>query len=105
MASLASPPPKGSMNGILAIPAFATQKPSPSSQKSASTKAASSKSTSPRLKLVVRRLPPSLSQAEFETALGDEWRIGAGKIDWCVYKEGKISKECVSVKSGMQRSI
>lgn len=51
------------------------------------------KTAAPRLKLLIRRLPPGLTQAEFETALGDDWKIGGGKVDWFQYKEGKVSKE------------
>ncbi|KAL8840636.1 MAG: hypothetical protein Q9176_003749 [Flavoplaca citrina] len=46
-----------------------------------------------RLKLVVRRLPPGLTQEEFETSLGAEWRVGSGKVDWAAYKPGKVSKD------------
>lgn len=49
------------------------------------------------LKLVIRRLPPGLSQEEFETSLGEEWKVGGGRVDWAVYKPGKISKEWVHV--------
>lgn len=51
------------------------------------------RSTMPRLKLVIRRLPPGLTQEEFETSLGDEWRVSSEKVDWAVYKPGKVSKE------------
>ena len=30
---------------------------------------------------------------EFELALGDEWKLGAGKVDWKLFKPGKVSKE------------
>ncbi|KAL8714360.1 MAG: hypothetical protein Q9220_001693 [cf. Caloplaca sp. 1 TL-2023] len=46
-----------------------------------------------RLKLVIRRLPPGLSEVEFQTALGNEWDIGSGKVDWATYKPGKVSKD------------
>jgi len=47
----------------------------------------------PRLRLIVRRLPPGLTETEFWDALGTEWRVGQGKVDWAAYKAGKISKE------------
>ncbi|KAL8732535.1 MAG: hypothetical protein Q9166_002749 [cf. Caloplaca sp. 2 TL-2023] len=50
-------------------------------------------SSATRLKLVVRRLPPGLTQEEFEASLGDEWRVGSGRVDWAVYKSGKVSKD------------
>ena len=53
----------------------------------------SSKNPSPRLKVVVRRLAPGLTESEFYAALGEEWRETAGKVDWASYKAGKISKE------------
>jgi len=46
-----------------------------------------------RLKVVVRRLPPGLTQSGFENALGEEWKLGNGKLNWVVYKPGKVSKE------------
>ncbi|PYH49726.1 putative nonsense-mediated mRNA decay protein Upf3 [Aspergillus saccharolyticus JOP 1030-1] len=76
-----------SAGGVLQVPAAATQK-----NASATTKKAP-KPPVPRLKLIIRRLPPGLTQAEFETALGPDWKTGAGKVDWFVYKPGKVSKE------------
>lgn len=74
--------------GILPIPASATQKRNPAQTDSMSTRIAA-----PRLKLVIRRLPPALTEAEFEAALGDDWKVNGGKVDWVVYKAGKTSKE------------
>jgi regulator of nonsense transcripts 3 len=34
-----------------------------------------------------------LTKAEFETIVGDEWKLGAGKVDWMNWRKGKISKE------------
>lgn len=56
-------------------------------------KGGSAGATPPRLKLIIRRLPPVLTQAEFATGLGTEWGIGGGRIDWFMYKGGKVSKE------------
>ncbi len=83
-------------NGVLSIPASATQKRSGQDSESLNSKPAST-----RLKLIVRRLPPGLTQAEFEEALGDDWRVNGGKVDWAVYKEGKVSRE---YDSTLQRS-
>lgn len=79
----------GKPAGVLQIPVSATQKgtPAPAPAKSAAKPAA------PRLKLIVRRLPPGLTQAEFETNLGDDWKVGSGQVDWFQYKPGKVSKE------------
>lgn len=79
--------PGKSTGGVLQIPAAATQKNPPKPAKKPP------KPATPRLKLLVRRLPPGLTQAEFETALGEEWKAGGGKIDWLQYKPGKVSKE------------
>ncbi|THC90945.1 hypothetical protein EYZ11_009595 [Aspergillus tanneri] len=80
-------PTAKSTGGVLQIPAAATQKNSIATPKKALKPAA------PRLKLLVRRLPPGLTQAEFETALGADWKTGAGKVDWFQYKPGKVSKD------------
>ncbi|KAL8722523.1 MAG: hypothetical protein Q9181_007467 [Wetmoreana brouardii] len=72
--------------GVLKIPASATQaRPSMAS--------AAGTTSNSRLKLVIRRLPPGLSQAEFESALDEDWQVGSGKVDWTVYKPGKVSKD------------
>ena len=71
-------------NGVLAVPASQmagnTVKPSP-------TKSAD------KLKVVVRRLAPALTEEEFTTILGDEWKVGQGKVDWFSYGPGKDSKK------------
>ncbi|PGG99356.1 hypothetical protein AJ79_08550 [Helicocarpus griseus UAMH5409] len=78
--------PKLSSAGVLPISASVTQKGGSSNKPS-------SKAAAPRLKLLVRRLPPGLTQQEFEAALGDEWKLGNGKVDWLLLKEGKVSKD------------
>lgn len=75
-------------NGVLSIPASATQKRTAAGSVRPFTKAAT-----PRLKVIIRRLAPGLTLAEFEAGLGDEWKVSGGKVDWFVYKEGKVSKE------------
>ncbi|KAK4892991.1 hypothetical protein LTR27_008528 [Elasticomyces elasticus] len=55
----------------------------------AAARAAPSKS-SLRLKIEVRRLPPSLTLSEYEEVLGDEWKLGRGKVDWREYRPGKL---------------
>ena len=77
--------PQAAVNGIL--PVSVLQKGNPA-QPPRGPKAAQ-----PRLKLICRRLPPGLTKAEFETALGDEWKRGAGKVDWINYRKGSISTE------------
>ena len=75
-------------NGVLSIPASATQRKNGPSQESQLSRASTA-----RLKIILRRLPSGLTQAEFEETLGDDWRNGGDKIDWVVYKSGKVSKE------------
>ncbi|KAE8164411.1 Smg-4/UPF3 family-domain-containing protein [Aspergillus tamarii] len=86
-----------STGGVLQIPIAATQKNTANASATAAAAAPTPKKApkpaAPRLKLLVRRLPPGLTQAEFETAIGPEWKIGAGKIDWFQYKPGKVSKD------------
>ncbi|KAL4797985.1 Smg-4/UPF3 family-domain-containing protein [Aspergillus venezuelensis] len=72
--------------GVLQIPASTTQKNAPAAKKAP-------KPPAPRLKLLVRRLPPGLTQEEFETALGPDWKVGGGKVSWAQYKPGKVSKD------------
>lgn len=58
-----------------------------------SKKAPPMKAAGPRLKVVVRRLAPGLTETEFLAHIGDQWRVGQGKVDWFMYKPGKDSKE------------
>ena len=51
------------------------------------------KAGSQRLKVVIRRLPPGLTQKEFEAVLGEEWKVGGGQVDWAQFKPGKLSRE------------
>lgn len=53
------------------------------------------------MKLIIRRLAPGLTQPEFEEALGEEWKVNGGKVDWAVYKQGKVSKEYGNILSKM----
>jgi len=53
------------------------------------------KSTTARSKVLIRRLPPGITQAEVETGLGEAWQAGKGKVDWISFRPGKASKECV----------
>jgi len=46
-------------------------------------------------KVVVRRLPPAMTEDEFTSILGDDWRVGHGKVDWFSYYPGKVSQQSV----------
>tara|TARA_R110002060_G_scaffold18198_1_gene25091 strand:+ start:169 stop:408 length:240 start_codon:yes stop_codon:yes gene_type:complete len=56
-------------------------------------KPAPAKPAAVKLKTIIRRLPPGLTQDEFTTILGEDWKLGEGKVDWFRYKPGKDSKE------------
>ena len=56
---------------------------------SAAARAAPAKAPSPRLKLELRRLPPGLTSTELEETLGEDWKVGNGKVDWREYRQGK----------------
>ncbi|KAB2575031.1 Regulator of nonsense transcripts 3B [Lasiodiplodia theobromae] len=92
MAPPSNAPPPGA-NGVLPVPAAALQKNTTPAAANGAPRAATNRSHQPRLKLVVRRLAPALTQQEFELAMGDEWKLGQGKVDWFTYKAGKISKD------------
>ncbi|KAF2833100.1 hypothetical protein CC86DRAFT_4984 [Ophiobolus disseminans] len=77
-------PPAG-VNGVLPVAVLQKNTPSQTPR--------GPKAASPRLKLVCRRLPPGLTEAEFHAILGDEWKQGAGKVDWMRWEQGKISKD------------
>lgn len=76
-------------NGILPVPAMATRR----SKASEVPGRQPPKAGTPRLRLIVRRLAPGLTEDEFLAAVGEEWKTGAGKVDWAAYKPGKVSKE------------
>lgn len=47
------------------------------------------------VKVVIRRLPPGMTENEFLNILGEEWMAGRGRVDWLSYVTGKISSEFV----------
>ena len=75
-------------NGVLAVTASQTSGNTPKP-------AATNNAPAPKLKIIIRRLPPGLTEAEFTLALGDDWKLGKGRVDWFLYKPGKDSKEQV----------
>jgi len=78
-------------NGVLPVTAATTRK----SSKPEVPGRQPPKAGTPRLRLIIRRLPPGLTEGEFWTALGDEWKVGSAKVEWAAYKPGKVSKEYV----------
>lgn len=79
-------------NGVLPVPVAATKR----SSKSEVSGRQPPKANAPRLRLIIRRLAPGLTEEEFWTALGEEWKAGSAKVDWAAYKAGKVSREYVS---------
>jgi len=77
--------PQAGVNGVLPVTVLSKHAPAQAPR--------GPKAAQPRMKLVCRRLPPGLTKAEFESVLGDEWKLGAGRVDWMNYRKGKISKE------------
>jgi regulator of nonsense transcripts 3 len=71
-------------NGVIAISA---------SQTSVNAAKPSAHRSTNKLKVVVRRLPPGLTEEEFTTILGHSWKVGNGKVDWLSYEPGKDSKK------------
>ncbi|KAL2684823.1 hypothetical protein Neosp_005914 [[Neocosmospora] mangrovei] len=56
-------------------------------------KPAKTKSHNEGEKLVIRRLPPGMTQDEFVTILGNAWELGKGRVDWFSFAPGKISTD------------
>jgi regulator of nonsense transcripts 3 len=86
----AKAPPVKPAGGLLPIPAAAAQTNGTNSNKT------QAKNGNSRLKVHIRRLPPGITQIEVQNALGEEYNVGKGKVDWVAFKPGKVSKECVS---------
>jgi hypothetical protein len=80
--------PQAGVNGVLPVAVLQRNAPAQTPR--------GPKASQPRLKLVLRRLPPGLTKAEFEALVEAEWKVGAGKVDWFSYRKGKISKEYVA---------
>jgi regulator of nonsense transcripts 3 len=73
-------------NGVLPVTAIQT---------SGNASKPASKPPVARLKVIIRRLPPGLTEAEFVSIVGYEWKLSQGKVDWFLYKPGKDSKEYI----------
>ncbi|KAI1745256.1 Smg-4/UPF3 family-domain-containing protein [Xylaria scruposa] len=44
-------------------------------------------------KVLIRRLPPGMTEDECWAILGDEWKVSKGKVDWARYDSGEISND------------
>jgi len=87
MASSAHSGSRSQTNGVLAVTTSQTH--------GSTSRQTAVKLPAPRMKVIVRRLAPRLTETEFKTLLGDEWLLGGGKVDWMLYKPGKESKEYI----------
>ncbi|KAG6212164.1 hypothetical protein E4U35_000089 [Claviceps purpurea] len=56
-------------------------------------KSSRSKAQNEGEKLVIRRLPPGMTEQELVTILGPDWEVNRGKVDWSSYAPGKISTD------------
>lgn len=56
-------------------------------------KSSRSKAQNEGEKLVIRRLPPGMTEQELVTILGPDWEVNRGKVDWSSYVPGKVSTE------------
>lgn len=82
---------------IMAAPQLLSRKPNGVSggQPTDAQKAPKMRTPAQGEKVVVRRLPPAMTEEEFLTILGDEWTVGRGKVDWFSYWPGKVSQQSV----------
>ncbi|KAI1754821.1 Smg-4/UPF3 family-domain-containing protein [Xylaria castorea] len=44
-------------------------------------------------KVLIRRLPPGMTEDECWVVLGEEWKVSKGKVDWARYDSGEISND------------
>ncbi|TXC04106.1 hypothetical protein FocTR4_00001804 [Fusarium oxysporum f. sp. cubense] len=70
-----------------------TSEPTKHANESETPKPTKTKAHNEGEKLVIRRLPPGMTQAEFVSILGSEWELGKGKVDWFSFAGGKISTD------------
>lgn len=75
-------------NGVLPMPANPSATDAPSASRS-------NKSKTPVEgdKVIIRRLPPGMTEEEVWTILGDKWKAGNGLVDWSDFARGKVSQE------------
>ena len=63
------------------------------------------KPSSQRLKVVIRRLPPGLTHEEFDSVLGHAWTAANGRVDWAQFRPGKVSREYLNPFDEMKTII
>ncbi|KAI1337600.1 Smg-4/UPF3 family-domain-containing protein [Xylariaceae sp. FL0016] len=72
-------------NGILPVSATQTTNDAP--------KVPKSKASAQGKKLVIRRLPPGLTEEEFWFKLGGEWKEKNGRVDWTQWCAGTVTQD------------
>lgn len=77
-------------NGVLPI---TTSQTAGNTQSSNTAKSGKTKTPVEGDKILIRRLPPGLSEEEFWNILGHQWKPGKGLVDWCDFRAGKTSQE------------
>lgn len=76
-------------NGV--IPIAVTQQRG--GDKNAKASRSRAKASADGVKMVLRYLPPGMKESECTTILGDEWKVGNGKVDWFLFTPGKLAKK------------
>ncbi|KAI0853908.1 Smg-4/UPF3 family-domain-containing protein [Daldinia vernicosa] len=82
---MASVPTARKSNGVLPVSSTPMANETP--------KATKAKDSPRGKKVLVRRLPPGITEVEFWTILGEEWKSGNGKVEWTRFQEGQISQD------------
>ncbi|KAL8380910.1 hypothetical protein RB595_005279 [Gaeumannomyces hyphopodioides] len=77
-------------NGVLPAP---QAKPQPQAGAGASSRSGKGKTPVEGQKVVLRRLPPGITEQETVSFLSDEWKPGGAKVGWFSFQAGKISKD------------
>lgn len=89
MATSGAEKPQGRPNGVLPI---SVTQPGGKPGKGSRGKA---KISQDGVKISIRYLPPGLKEFECTNILGDDWRVGAGKVDWWCFEPGKQARTYV----------
>ncbi|KAL6357557.1 hypothetical protein LRP88_07728 [Fusarium phalaenopsidis] len=80
-------------NGVLPAPPSQTSETTKKANEGDAPKPAKTKAHNEGEKLVIRRLPPGMTQEEFVSILGNAWELGKGRVDWFSFAPGKISTD------------
>lgn len=96
MTSSTTEKPAGRTNGVLPI-SVAQQADKP--DKGGKSSRGKPKISQDGLKVSIRYLPPGLKEFECISILGDDWRVGGGKVDWLYFEPGKQARTYVRTSS------